>query len=304
MTRGEIKRFMGTFTANTPKWKAHRAANPLPETDVEVFDLSALPVNFTATDKWPQCASTILKIRDQSDCGSCWAFGSTESFNDRLCINYNYTKVLSAQNTASCCNPSNGCSGSNGCDGGFTLDAWNYFGQSGIVTGDSYLTIGSGSSCVPYSLPECGHHEASKRPPCSSICGAAECATPVCTNTCTEKSYPIAFNNDKQFAKSAYTVTGVSAIMSEIYNRGSVAASFEVYDDFLTYKSGVYVRSSNQAMGGHAIRIIGWGTTSNGVDYWVATNSWNYDWGNNGTFWIQKGVDMCSIEDDIVAGLV
>jgi len=32
-----------------------------------------------------------------------------------------------------------------------------------------------------------------------------------------------------------------------------------VYDDFLTYKSGIYIRKSKNFLGGHAIKAIGWG---------------------------------------------
>lgn len=34
-------------------------------------------------------------------------------------------------------------------------------------------------------------------------------------------------------------------------------------------------------MGGHAIRILGWGV-ENGTPYWLVGNSWNTDWGDNG----------------------
>jgi cathepsin B len=34
-------------------------------------------------------------------------------------------------------------------------------------------------------------------------------------------------------------------------------------------------------MGGHAIRILGWGKEG-GVPYWLVANSWNTDWGDKG----------------------
>jgi C1A family cysteine protease len=47
-----------------------------------------LPENFDARTAWPQCKS-IGHIRDQSTCGSCWAFGAVEAMSDRLCIGSN-----------------------------------------------------------------------------------------------------------------------------------------------------------------------------------------------------------------------
>ncbi len=34
-------------------------------------------------------------------------------------------------------------------------------------------------------------------------------------------------------------------------------------------------------LGGHAIKIVGWGTES-GTPYWIVANSWNPEWGNKG----------------------
>ncbi len=45
--------------------------------------------------------------------------------------------------------------------------------------------------------------------------------------------------------------------------------------------SGVYEHKSGQMLGGHAIRILGWGVDS-GTMYWTVANSWNVDWGNKG----------------------
>ena len=89
--------------------------------------------------------------------------------------------------------------------------------------------------------------------------------------------------------------------MEEIATYGTVSASFTVYQDFLTYKSGVYVHKTGGAVGGHAIKIIGYGT-ENGQDYWLCANSWNDSWGDNGYFKILKGVNECGIESGVGAG--
>ena len=40
--------------------------------------------------------------------------------------------------------------------------------------------------------------------------------------------------------------------------KGSVGATMLVYSKFKQYKSGVY-RSEGKFLGGHAVRLIGWG---------------------------------------------
>lgn len=44
---------------------------------------------------------------------------------------------------------------------------------------------------------------------------------------------------------------------------------------------GVYQHVSGSAVGGHAIKMLGWGE-EDGVPYWLCANSWNTDWGDNG----------------------
>ncbi|XP_019466297.1 cathepsin B-like, partial [Meleagris gallopavo] len=66
--------------------------------------------------------------------------------------------------------------------------------------------------------------------------------------------------------------------------------------------AGVYQHVSGEQVGGHAIRILGWGV-ENGTPYWLAANSWNTDWGDNGFFKILRGEDHCGIESEIVAGV-
>jgi cathepsin B len=71
---------------------------------------------------------------------------------------------------------------------------------------------------------------------------------------------------------------------------GPVEAGFTVYSDFFTYKSGVYHHVSGGVAGGHAIKILGWGVENN-IPYWLAANSWNVDWGDNGYFKIWRGTN-------------
>lgn len=266
MTLAETKRFMGTR-----RDAVRRAALPLGT--LAALPASAIPTNFNATAAFPNCAVTIGHIRDQSDCGCCWAFGSTEAFNDRLCVAYNISVLLSPQDTCSCCNSDNGFS-SGGCDGGYTEDAFNYFKTIGVVTGGDNTAVGTGASCYPFQLKECGHHEASPLIPCPQVCSPGECATPKCESTCTEKSYTKSFQKDKHFAKGgAFHISSIAQAQTEIMTHGPISAAFTVYNDFLTYTSGVYSHKSGAQLGGHAIKIYGWGTTDTGLDYWLAANS-------------------------------
>lgn len=59
---------------------------------------------------------------------------------------------------------------------------------------------------------------------------------------------------------------------------GPVEAAFEVYSDFMNYKSGVYKHTTGSLEGGHAVKILGWGV-ENGEDYWLVANSWSPAWG-------------------------
>jgi len=70
-------------------------------------------------------------------------------------------------------------------------------------------------------------------------------------------------------------------IMSEIINNGPVQTGFSVYQDFINYKSGVYQHTTGSFLGGHAVKIVGYGV-ENGVKYWIVANSWDTNWGLDG----------------------
>ncbi|MQL10580.1 hypothetical protein EI010_25560, partial [Escherichia coli] len=74
-----------------------------------------IPESFDSRDNWPKCDS-IKVIRDQSSCGSCWAFGAAEMISDRTCIETKGAQqpIISPDDLLSCCGSSCG----NGCEGG------------------------------------------------------------------------------------------------------------------------------------------------------------------------------------------
>merc|ERR1712059_74450 len=258
----------------------------------EIETNQEVPTSFDARTQWSQCGG-ISKIRDQSACGSCWAFGSVDSFQDRACIATGKDIRYSPEDTAFCSNAGMGCNGGN--------SAWNWFQSSGVVTGGDYFDVGKGDTCLPYSLKPCAHHApgSSKYQPCPS----GEYPSPRCKRECSESGYAKSYQTDKVKASSAYSVRGVSKIQSDLMTNGPLYVAFTVYSDFPTYKSGVYKHHSSQALGGHAVELIGWGT-ENGQDYWLIKNSWNEQWGDHGTFKIARGSNECGIESSVSGGTI
>jgi len=232
-----------------------------------------VPTEFDSRKQWPKC---IHPIRDQAKCGSCWAFGASESFSDRLCIASNGTidVVLSPQDLVS-------CDWFNfGCGGGMLLTAWNYMYFSGVVP----------ERCFPYQSQE----------------GDA----PACPSSCAYNS-TVSFKSQKYYLKEYYSVGTVllyweraEKIAEEIMKGGPLEVAFSVFEDFLSYKSGVYQWTTGEFLGGHAVKMVGWGVDAeSNKPYWIIANSWSETWGEKGYFRILRGTDECGIEAGAYSGV-
>ena len=246
--------------------------------------LGDLPTSYDLREAYPNCES-LKEIRDQSKCGSCWAFGAAETMSDRICIKsgQQLQTRISPQHLVTCCSV---CGF--GCQGGWPEMAFFSWWWSGIPTGGLY---GDTKTCKPYFLPPCEDHPHN----CTDYVD-----TPSCENSCQE-SYNKTVEEDLTYGEFVYTVSSEEDIMKEIYESGSVEGAFEVYEDFEEYKSGIYQYTTGSLLGGHAIKIIGWGE-ENGVKYWLIANSWGENWGENGYFRIIRGTNECGIEDAAYAG--
>ena len=151
-----------------------------------------------------------------------------------------------------------------GCQGGYLPRTWNYYKTTGLVT----------ENCFPYTSQK----------------GTFEACITECKDGSEWKKYKI----------SDYSsFIGVNAIRKEILENGPVQTGFTVYNDFMSYKSGIYKHVSGSALGGHAVIIIGWGVEE-GVEYWIAQNSWDKNWGENGYFRIKTG--ECGFDSNAYAG--
>ncbi|KAG5498958.1 hypothetical protein GH5_03651 [Leishmania sp. Ghana 2012 LV757] len=239
-----------------------------------------LPESFDATEHWPMCV-TIGEIRDQSNCGSCWAIAAAEAISDRYCtLGGIPDRRISTGNLLSCCFV---CG--LGCYGGIPSAAWMWWVWVGLAT----------EYCQPYPFGPCGHHSGSKHYP---TCPSTIYDTPKCNATCNDPKADMV----KYKGRKSYSLKGEEVYMRELMTNGPFEVSMSVYADFVSYTGGVYSHVSGDRLGGHAVKLIGWGV-ADGIPYWKIANSWNTDWGDKGFFLIRRGTNECGIEETGVAGM-
>lgn len=226
-----------------------------------------LPVNFDWRSN--NGMNYVSPIRNQGKCGSCYAFGSMAMLEARMRLISNNTKqpVFSTQDIVSCSEYSQGC------DGGFPyLIAGKYTEDFGIVE----------ESCFPYKGTD-------------SI---------ACRNEHTGCLRYRATNY--HYIGGYYGACNEALMQMELVKNGPIAVSFEVTDDFQTYKSGIYHKVGVSdgfnpwEVTNHVVAIVGYGV-ENGVKYWTVKNSWGESWGESGFFRIMRGNDELNIESMAVA---
>jgi len=237
------------------------------DNDNDARDVRDIPAEFDARTQWASCAGVIGHIMNQNPCSCCWAMSSSAVLSDRMCIEHNSTVILSPQYMVYCGKETYGCQFET-----TLIPVWDQLVNQGTVSDD----------CVPFTA---------RNGVCPSTCRNGTDITPdMFVNA---KSYSFPWDMDPQ--------KRVQIIQTEIMEHGSVQATFQVFSDFVNYDSGVYHRTkAGTRVGGHAVRIIGWGTEDN-VDYWLVANSWSEAWGIGGFFKIQRGNNECNIEEIVVA---
>ena len=141
-------------------------------------------------------------------------------------------------------------------------------------------------------------------------CGCGNCcntgwnfapALNYCKNTGVAKESAFPYTPSNQPCKSGVPVdfkinswTSVLSVADRknvIATKGPVVGGLEVYQDFFSYKQGVYKHVTGSLAGLHAVSIVGYDDTQK---CWICKNSWGPAWGDGG--WFKIGYGECKID--------
>lgn len=97
-------------------------------------------------------------------------------------------------------------------------------------------------------------------------------------------------------------------IRREIYHFGPVSTGFSVQNSFMAWdgRSNPVVWENvpgEPEIGGHSVILLGWGSSPELGDYWIARNSWGKSWGKKGLFYIRRGNNTGGLEENVVVGV-
>merc|ERR1711959_548032 len=127
MTRQEFKKTMLTYKADQKK------ANP-----IKVFDTSANPASVDWTTK-----GAVTPVKNQGQCGSCWAFSTTGSLEGAYQIANGKLLSFSEQELVDCA----GSFGNQGCNGGLMDNGFKYVQSKGDALESTYSYTGKTGTC-------------------------------------------------------------------------------------------------------------------------------------------------------------
>jgi C1A family cysteine protease len=103
----------------------------------------------------------------------------------------------------------------------------------------------------------------------------------LCSNACLnweDSTYKI-----NGWHRASTSGSGVDAMRNAVYAYGPFIATMYVYNDFFSYRSGVYSYATGSYAGAHAVLVVGYDDTQQAF---IVKNSWGSGWGEAGFFMI------------------
>lgn len=192
-------------------------------------------------------------IKDQGNCGSCWAFGTVGALECNILIHDHKEVDLSEQWLVSC--NTNGWS----CNGGWW--AHDYFQSK------KDRSNGTGGAVLEQDFP----YEATNLP----------CKGP----------YPHPYHIDSwHFVGWSQGVPSPDSIKQAIMTYGPISVAIAVTRAFGGYNGGVFNANDPNATINHAVVLVGWDDNQGTNGVWFLRNSWGPNWGEDGYMRIEYGV--------------
>jgi len=137
------------------------------EYQCEEFVPEAIDISNIANFSWRDVPGVVPLVRDQSNCGSCWAHSATEAISAQLSLQRKGNVTASAQQMIDCvfvANTSNACMGGEGFDGyGFyakhnititSEEEYPYLGVSGYCQKDIRNPLGKVTGCKKITMDD------------------------------------------------------------------------------------------------------------------------------------------------------
>jgi len=198
-------------------------------------------------------------IRDQQQCGDCWAFAGVGTLECNIQIIDGVTRNISEAYLTNCYTLSLGCNG-----GVCPHDYW--MAPKGAVYETDYPwtpSLGSGT-----------------------------------TGTCGSEPFTYHETIDSYSTVPGANFLGMppdSSIKSAIMKYGPVWVDVCASSGWDTYNGGIY--SGNGLIFDHCVVLAGWcdSATVNGGGYWILRNSWGPAWGMDGYMYITYGSDVVGL---------
>jgi len=198
--------------------------------------------------------SKLSKVYQQGNCGSCWAFATTQAVEALYGIKNNASVSLSKQQLVDC------EVSSNGCQGGDLHSAMEYIQTYGLETEKDYRYKESQSRCT-------FENEKQKY----KIRGFDQCH---------KDTIFWIFNRD--------TSCSNDLTLYRTLKKGPVASVVDASNHFMLYEDGIFDKPCKNI--NHAILVMGYKKKEHEGDqnYWLVKNSWGPMWGNHGYIKIKQ----------------
>jgi cathepsin X len=239
-------------------------------------DVSTLPAYWDVRDVNGVTLASITRNQHiPTYCGSCWAHATSSALSDRIALarNGRFPEIdLSPQVLVDCVTGN----GTRGCNGGDPTAAYAWIAENGLTDETCQNYLAKDGACDAFHVCQ------TCDPPFGESRGCYAVTPP------TNRVYGIEAHG---------VVRGEEGMLREIFANGPIACGVCVTDAFEAYEGGIFSDATGCVDQDHEISIAGFGTTSDGVKYWIGRNSWGSYWGEAGWFRIVRGENALGVED-------